>query len=218
MGQSAQLKLSGIAAADGSITFSGNEPMDILFYSSAPDVALVDDSGNIKAMSKGSATITAYINSVAFKWTVKVSEDTAPKERTLHINVGKSKAVKIKGIKNTVWELSGDSIVEIKKAKITAKEVGETTLTCEDHILHVFVEDPSISGSSKPYKQQLTLDTGAEHPIELARIYQDVQFKSSKPVVAFVDEDGVIHARSKGKTNITAKVNGKAVTIKLTVK
>ncbi len=218
VGQSAQLKLSGIAAADGSITFSGNEPMDILFYSSAPDVALVDDSGNIKAVSKGSATITAYINSVAFKWTVKVSEDTAPKERTLHINVGKSKAVKIKGIKNTVWELSGDSIVEIKKAKITAREVGETTLTCEDHILHVFVEDPSISGSSKPYKQQLTLDTGAEHPIELARIYQDVQFKSSKPVVAFVDEDGVIHARSKGKTNITAKVNGKAVTIKLTVK
>ena len=41
--------------------------------------------------------------------------------------------------------------------------------------------------------------------------------KSSKKKTAFVSEYGIIYAREKGSAVISAKVNGKAVKIKLTV-
>ena len=49
-------------------------------------------------------------------------------------------------------------------------------------------------------------------------VYQPVVFKSSKPATAYVDECGVIHAIGSGKTKLTAKINGKSVTITVQVK
>ena len=49
----------------------------------------------------------------------------------------------------------------------------------------------------------------AEHP---------VIFKSSKPAVAYVDENGNIIALSQGKTKLSARIDGKTVTISLKVK
>ena len=49
-----------------------------------------------------------------------------------------------------------------------------------------------------------------------ARDTQPVIFKSSKNNVAYMDDNGLIHARGKGTAKITAKVNGK--TVKITIK
>ena len=43
-------------------------------------------------------------------------------------------------------------------------------------------------------------------------------FKHNKPAVAFVDEAGVVYARGKGKATLSAKVNGKKISVAVTVK
>ena len=82
--------------------------------------------------------------------------------------------------------------------------------------MDVFVEDPSIAGSSKPYALTLNMKVKTEGTITLKKVDQPVFFKSSKPHIAWMDEDGVIHARSKGTAKLTAKINGRS--IKITVK
>ena len=47
--------------------------------------------------------------------------------------------------------------------------------------------------------------------------YQPVSFTSSKPAVATVDDAGVVYAKGKGSANITAKVNGKKIAVKVNV-
>ena len=47
--------------------------------------------------------------------------------------------------------------------------------------------------------------------------YQKILYRSNKNNIAFVDEYGVITARRSGKAVITAKVNGKRVTITVNV-
>ena len=53
-------------------------------------------------------------------------------------------------------------------------------------------------------------------------VYQNVTYSSSKKDVAFVDDMGVIEARSAGskgkaKSTISAKVNGTKITVEVTV-
>ena len=64
---------------------------------------------------------------------------------------------------------------------------------------------------------QFYLSAG-EHEIALHYVDQPVIYKSSKPEIAFIDENGNIEARGKGKAKFTAKVNGKAITISVNVK
>ena len=63
----------------------------------------------------------------------------------------------------------------------------------------------------------MKLAPGDVYVINTSGIYQNVTFKSSKIKVAFVDENGVIYARNKGKTAVSTKVNGKTLKINVTV-
>ncbi len=223
-GQQGQLSFSGTTAKAGSISFTeDNLEVPIRFYTASPDVALVDESGNVTAIAKGTATITAYIYGVAFKFKVKVTETSPAAKRFLHLNVGKSKSIKIKGLKKTVWnQVAGEEgVVDIiKGSKIKALDkTGTVILQCEDYQLYVVVEDPSIVGGDKPYSTTLTLTKGTASQVQLKSIADpsNVYFKSNKSHIAYCDENGYIHARGTGKAKLTAKINGKTVTVNVIV-
>ncbi|MBP5609487.1 MAG: Ig-like domain-containing protein [Lachnospiraceae bacterium] len=204
-----------------------------VFYSSAsPDVATVDQSGTVKAVSKGTAVITAYVNAKAYTCKIKVSESEAAAERTLHLSKGSKKTVNIKGLRKVEWESSEASVVSVsKKNKLKAEAVGTAELSTvydgKTYIIHVTVEDPvfiteGIRGSKNKYSvsmkvadvKQLDLKApGFDKPDT-----RQLAFKSSKPSVAFIDEQGRLIAIGKGKTKLTAKINGKNVTLSVTVK
>ncbi len=221
-GAEAQLSFSGKKAVDGTIAFTEDVSLPVRFVSAAPDVATVDGDGNVSALTKGSAAITAYINGVAHKFTVKVSEQASPLTRTVHLNLTKTKNVRIKGLSKTEWVLAEgetEGIVDIiKGSKVKALTPGTVTLKCGDYTMTVIAEDPSISGSSKPYAMKAEMKVGETKPVSLTAVEQDVFFKSSKSSVAYMDAEGVIHARSKGKAKLSAKVNGRTVSITVTVK
>ncbi len=56
--------------------------------------------------------------------------------------------------------------------------------------------------------------------VKLKNTYQTVNFVSSRPAEVFIDENGIVYARKKGKkkVNITGSVNGKKIKISVSVK
>ncbi|MBQ9866582.1 MAG: InlB B-repeat-containing protein [Lachnospiraceae bacterium] len=208
------------------------DKMAVLWYSASPDVATVDEDGKVTAHAKGSAKITAYINGSAYTCTVKVTEKNAvAKERTMHITSGKSKtiSVKVPGVKKLEWKSASDNIASVKKNKVTANAPGKTILSASanetEYTIELYSENLSISSEDARFvkgkgenKYSLTLKKGDKIKLTTdASLDQAAVFKSSKPMVAFIDEDGNVEARSKGSGKFTTKLNGKTITITVKV-
>lgn len=198
-----------------------NTKYTVSWSSSNVDVATISNSGLITAVGKGTATITAHVNGKKYNCKLTVKEPTTAVNRTLHINVGSSKTFKVKGIKN--WTAS-DNIVAVNKNKIKALNVGTTTLTAEkDGITYkttVIVEDPSIKNEDvtiSKKKYNLMIAEGHTLPITVANVDRIVTFSSNKPSVAYVNENGELVAKNAGKAKLTTKINGKTITINVTV-
>ena len=204
--------------------------LDVLWYSANPDVVTVDDSGNVTTIGKGSSKVTAYINGSAYTCTVTVKEKAALLERTLHVAKGASKSISIKGLKKPKWDESVKDIVSVKKNKVTGLNAGTTVLSfTQDEKVYkvtVIVEDLTMSGTGlkaqgKPGSNKYIIDelkAKDETILSFAGVTQSVVFKSSKPDIAFIDEDLNVVIRNKGKAKFTAKINGKPVTISVNIK
>ncbi|MCR5250208.1 MAG: leucine-rich repeat protein [Lachnospiraceae bacterium] len=215
------------AGSSQKISFNyDKEHLKVQWYSNAPDIATVSDEGKVKAVAKGTATITAYVNGSAYTCKVKVNEDIPAVDRTLHMTLNGNKTISVKGVKKVTWVSDDIGIVSVtKKNKITANAIGETVLRTryegKEYRIHVFVENPTIRTkgiqSTGKNKYLLNLKSGGSTTIEFASIAQSVIFKSSKGEIAYVDADGVVHANKPGKAKLTTKINGKTVTINVIV-
>ena len=217
------------------LSLTNPDELPVYWFSAAPDVATVDQEGNVTAVAKGKAKITAYVNGSAYSCTVTVKEKLTAAERTLHLNVGDTKSLSLPGVKKPVWNSASENIAQMNKNgnKVTAKNAGETVLTATakdgtEYLVHVIVEDINLSGeglvlqtkkSGKliPNKYTLTIKSGDSTQLEFAAVEQAVVFKSSKPESAFIDENGLVSARTAGKSKLTAKINGKTVTVNVIV-
>ena len=198
--------------------------LSIAWYSNAPDVAIISETGKVTAVAKGTATITAYINGSAYNCKIKVKEPIIVKERSLHLTLKGSKTIKLKGVKNPVWTADNPSLVNVKKSKFTGLAVGETMLRTgsgnNEYIIHLFVEDPTIktSGitSKGKNKYSVTIKAGNSMPLEFVFLDQKVVFKSNKAEIAYSD-NGSIVANKTGSAKLTGKINGKTITINVIV-
>ena len=214
----------------GEMKLSGYDPehYKVFWVSSAVDVATVDQSGIVTPVGKGKTTVTAYINGRAYKGSVTVKESQTAKERTLHILVGGSKTITIPGLKKKpVWSSANENIATFDKSKVKALAVGETVLTATvadgtEYKVYLTVEDITLSGdglgsTKSKNKYKLTLKPGDRTQLTFANVKQQVDFKSSKPDIAFVDENGLVTAFKSGKCKFTAKVDGKTITVDVVV-
>ena len=320
-GDDQQLTISGFQPEEGTIQLNeAGDTLPVVFTSSNPDVAQVYTDGSVYAMSKGKTVITAWINGVALKCTVKVvdfqkpsfdftqttealrlkpnqtvvvkasgfaaknatwSSDQTPKPesdlgkgvlyedgvirigkggkitaigvgeslvsatsggttlnfrvevlppaaKSLHLIKGTSKAVKLYGEKGKIEWAPADGeptdIVSVDKGKIKGEKCGEVQLRVTRggfvYILNVFVEDPTITTpgiSGNPYKYSCEMKVGEKLDIAYNSIYQYVVLKSNKSNIAYVDPEGQIEARGVGTAKLTAKVDGKTITITVKV-
>ncbi len=224
--------VSANTASSNQIKLTKDEHLDVLYYSAAPDVAVVAQDGTVTAVAKGKAKITAYINGSAYICTVNVKETVTPLERTIHVTKGASKPIlKIQGVKKVDWKSASDNVAKVEKNKVKAgKDAGNTVLTASanglEYKINVFVEDPAVSmtetagvafETKSATKYEIMIPKGKEVTLSFASMDQPVVFKSTKPDIAFVDENGNVEARSKGKGKFTAKINGKTITITVKV-
>ena len=201
----------------------------VYWYSASPDVAAVDEDGTVTPIAKGTAKITAYVNGSAYTATVTVKESKPVFHRTIHLNTEAKKTVSIK--KMSVWTLTDGTAASADKKKIVAgKTAGEAGFTTSangvTYTLDVIVDDITLSDNEGllakergANKYKLALKSGAVNVTKLkfASVDQAVVFKSSKPGVVFVDEDGNVTSRAAGKAKLTTKINGKTVSINVEV-
>lgn len=220
--QTVAIKVSGLnakKAAWTSETMHAQPPKGAIFED---DVVRISKAGKITAIGAGETVLSAEGSSGPVTIQVSVS---APEERTLHMNLKDKKTIKLYGVKGAVNFTSEDpTIASADKNKITANAVGETTLTAEyenfTYSFKVYVEDYSISDTSfsgKSGNYSIKMKAGETKAFEFNKSYQPVELKSNKCSVAYIDEEGVIHARSKGTAKCSAKINGKTVKLTITV-
>ena len=118
-----------------------------------------------------------------------------------------------------------EGVVSVSGKKITAVAPGDATISTEyegqTYYIDVYVENPAIVSSvivsSGKNKYNVKLSRGEAANIEFEDMERDVIFKSSKADIAFADENMVIWGARPGKAKLTAKVNGKTITINVTV-
>lgn len=80
------------------------------------------------------------------------------------------------------------------------------------------VATTSEAAAIKLNKKKKTMYVGSSYTLKVKRTKKKVKWKSNKKSVATVTKKGVVRARSAGSAKITAKVAGKKLTCKITVK
>ena len=116
----------------------------------------------------------------------------------------------------TDWVASDDNVIKVKKSKITATGAGTTTLESkEGHIVNCVVVQPEID-------KKLSLVVGNSARLDLTGLEDhideyDITWISANREIVKVDDDGVVTGLSKGTSKVSAYINGKAYSCKVTV-
>lgn len=198
----------------------------VTWSTSNSNVATVSN-GTITAVAPGSATITVTtvdgsktdtcvvtVNKIRVE-SISIKSETSivcGKNETLSVSVLPTNASE----KGVIWSTADSSIATVDSSgKVTGVSVGTTTITatskdnsnitssCTVHINPILVTGISINQTSK------TLDIGGTTTYTVTvtpsnASNKTVQWNSSNPSVATVDQNGKVTAIAAGTTNITA--------------
>ena len=191
-------------------------------------VATVDASGKVKAIVKGTATITATVDGQSATCPVTVntidvtSVEVIPNTLTLIVNDSRALSVTVKPDnatdKNIEWTSSNPSVATVDNTgEVTAKAAGTATITATAHNgvkgTCALTVNPVLAISPNP----VTLNVGNEQVLTVNITGKPVTWSSGNPAVATVDASGKVKAIVKGKATITALVDGLSATCDVTV-
>lgn len=185
--------------------------------------AVTVNKNKLTASAPGEATVTGTDKngqSRSFKVTVP-----AGLKRIIHITKGGSKSVKFDKLPGkSRWVSLNDKIATVNKGKIKAVGTGTTTVYTVynrfSFAATVIVDDAILDTdeslrAGKTYSLNLT--SGDIYTIQSSAITQRIAWISNKPEVARVNNVGKVIATAPGTATLKAKINGKSVTIKVTV-
>ncbi len=208
----------------------------IFWISSDNSVASVDQSGNVKAIGEGSATITASTGDREDTCTVTVSKKEIA---TLSLNYGKKymnvgEVFVLNAIitpsdlsdAKVTWDSSDDTVAAVNSSGVvTAKGVGVCEITataggksdkCTVSVGERTVETVSLNYNKKSMYVGDVFALNAEVLPEDA-VDSKVTWDSSDYTVAAVNSSGVVTAKGIGSCTITAKAGGVTDSCKVTV-
>jgi len=200
----------------------------------ANNIVKITKAGKITAIGKGTTEISAVeADNETKKIRIKVTVTPVPTKADMYINVAKSEKITFANVKNNKadWSISQNEVFaqldSRTKGKVMGKKYGSSVVSCSYNGFvfntRVYVENPEFNTDGNKFKKNgnkytLTMNKGEYYNrVSIKDVFQNITFKSSKPSVAFIDENGVVYARSKGKTNITTNINGKTMKIAVTV-
>ncbi len=215
---------------------------EVTWSSSNSKIVSVDQNGNIKALSKGDATITVTTKDGGKTATCKVTASVPVTGVSLNktsVSITKGNGTILTATvspsdatnKNVTWSSSDSNIVSVKDGVIEGKKVGTATITvatsegnktatCK---VTVTGESISVSGVSLN-KTDISLDKGGTETLT-ATVTPDnasnksVTWSSSDTNVATVSDNGKVKAVNPGTAVITVTTDDgkKTATCKVTV-
>ncbi|BBI32644.1 Ig-like domain-containing protein [Cohnella abietis] len=205
--------------------------------SSKPDAASVY-KGQITANSSGTTTITASFGkeSVTITVDVEVADKLTADTYAITMEVNESKQVKLTstdslGNKLEVtdaaeWSSSSKTIVEVNGGLINALAVGKTSVTAKYGGKTVTITvDVGAVLKLESSTDILTMQSGMTQSIKLTATLPDgrtkdvtslAEWSTGNSKIVFVSQ-GLLTAIAVGKTKVTAKYNGKTVSISVDV-
>ena len=236
----ATVRLAAVARDDK------GQPIDaaklkVVWSSSAPQVAAVDETGGVTAQRSGEASVTAAIGEVKGSAPVVVSipasvslslpsRDLRPGETVVLSVVVVDDAGKPVAVPRTIaWATSDPAIAKVADGKVEAVGPGTATITAAAGALKgtatVTVKVPEFAKLGLTPSKTQTLKRGDNLGLKVAALDKKgqkvggvpVKWKSSDPRIATVSADGVVRAAKKGSATITASASGKSATVKVTV-
>lgn len=203
-------------------------------------IVSITKNGKIKAIGEGETKITGKdVQGREVTLTVTVAP-VSTKVNTF-ITKGKNETIKFPFVTNSkaVWTSSNTEVIpssgtpavekNFKKGVVKGEKVGSSLITCSFNGFRfstlVYVEDPTFVTEGEGNKlikngnnYELKLKVGETYNrVRMQDVFQTYNLKSSSAAVAFVDENGIVYARKKGKANISTTINGKAYKIAVTV-
>jgi len=210
---------------------------NVTWESSDTNIATVSSTGLVKAIAKGTATITVTTTEGGFKDTCEVTvlqpvQSVSLNKTTTTINIGNSETL-IATVtpdnasnKDVTWKSSNTTIATVENGIVTAKKKGTTTITvttvdgsktatCAVSVLQP-VTDVSLN------KSTTTLSVGSTEKL-IATISpttasnKNVIWSSSNSNIASVSTDGTVTANAAGTAVITAKTEDGSKTDTCTV-
>lgn len=198
-------------------------PEDVVQWSSnKKKIASVNEFGEVTGLKKGKAVITAKIGKKKYKATVTV------KKRQIKINPAKTTIEKNQHIflqllnkkdeDQAVWTTSNDKVVIVAQSgEIAGVKPGKATITAQVGKQKAKAE---ITVKAKPLslsKTKIDMDEESDEALSINNYEnQKVEWSSSDESIATV-ENGIIHAKKEGTVTITATIDKKDYTCKVTV-
>ena len=215
--------------------------LKMVWGSSAPQVAAVDEAGTVTAQRSGEAAITVAIGEVKGTAPVvvsipvsvsvsAVSRDLRPGEAVVLSVVVVDDAGKPVAVPRAItWTTSEAAIARVSEGNVVAVGPGTATVTAAAGALKgtstVTVKIPEFAKLGLTPAKTQTLKRGDNLGLKVAALDKKgqkvggvpVKWKSSDPRVATVSADGVVHAAKKGSAKVTASASGKSATVQVTV-
>ena len=198
-------------------------PEDVVQWSSnKKKIASVNEFGEVTGLKKGKAVITAKIGKKKYKATVTV------KKRQIKINPAKTTIEKNQHIflqllnkkdeDQAVWTTSNDKVVIVAQSgEIAGVKPGKATITAQVGKQKAKAE---ITVKAKPLslsETKIEMDEESDEALSINNYEnQKVEWSSSDESIATV-ENGIIHAKKEGTATITATIDKKDYTCKVTV-
>lgn len=198
-------------------------PEDVVQWSSnKKKIASVNEFGEVTGLKKGKAVITAKIGEKKYKATVTV------KKRQVKINPAKTIIEKNQHIflqllnkkdeDQAVWTTSNDKVVIVAQSgEIAGVKPGKATITAQVGKQKAKAE---ITVKAKPLslsETKIEMDEESDEALSINNYEnQKVEWSSSDKSIATV-ENGIIHAKKEGTVTITATIDKKDYTCKVTV-
>lgn len=193
--------------------------------SSNEKIAAIDESGQIIATGKGTAKITAVFGkesgyTAKYTFSVRVGIPALNKKSVSMLS-GTTTSLSLKVFSkalNASFSSDDESVATVDDdGLVTALSAGTATITAEyngqPYSCKITVKKPTISAKS------MSLKTGAKKKITLRNTkLSPVEWYSDDLSVAYVDEDGYVHAEDPGETTIYTITGGCTDTCHVTVK
>jgi len=190
----------------------------------------ITTSGKFTAIGPGTTTVTGTDKNSK---TVTVTVTVVPisTKGMAYITKDKTDTIKFPKVTNSKadsWKSSNENAVKFattkKDGKVKGVGCGMSNISCVykgfTFTTPVYVEDPVMvfGGKEVKNKGKDEMKVGEMKQLKVNNTYQTLNFKSSKQATAFVDENGFVYARKKGKANISTKINGTTYQIAIEVK
>ena len=213
---------------------TNDSSIPLTWVSSNVNVATVDSSGNIKAVGKGEAIITAKTSNGSYydcKVTVYAKEATPTQERdkitlntsSLSMNVGDrvrlvETVTPSNNVSNVTWSSSDPSVATVSGGEVTAVKNGTTTITAklpngEKAECVVTVSTKVVNAALVTINAtKITLSVGSSTTLSATVLPSNttnktITWSSSNTSVATVDQNGKVTAKGVGTAKIYARTN-----------